>query len=79
MDTALNRVPALEAQKKIWCSRTPMNRLGNVDELNNVAVFLASDASTFMTGSDLVIDVSLQSALTQKYQTNISQGGYCCW
>lgn len=58
MDTALNRVPALEAQKKIWCSRTPMNRLGNVDELNNIAVFLASDASTFMTGSDLVIDVS---------------------
>lgn len=56
MDTALNRVPALEAQKKLWCSRTPMNRLGNVDELNNIAVFLASDASTFMTGSDLVID-----------------------
>lgn len=58
LDTALNRVPALEAQKKMWCSRTPMNRLGNVDELNNTAVFLASDASTFMTGSDLVIDVS---------------------
>ncbi|KAF8464367.1 hypothetical protein BDZ91DRAFT_729703 [Kalaharituber pfeilii] len=56
MDTALNRVPALEAQKKLWCSRTPMNRLGNVDELNNIAVFLASDASTFMTGSDLIID-----------------------
>jgi len=34
-----------------------MNRLGNVDELNNLAVFLASDASTYMTGSDLVIDV----------------------
>lgn len=59
MDTALNRVPALEAQKKIWCSRTPMNRLGDVNELNGLAVFLASDASTFMTGSDCVIDVSL--------------------
>jgi len=56
MDTALNRVPALEAQKVIWKSRTPQDRLGNVDELNNTAVFLASDASTFMTGSDLVID-----------------------
>ena len=54
----MNRVPALEAQKTIWCSRTPMNRLGNVDELNNLAVFLASDGSTFMTGSDVVIDVS---------------------
>jgi len=58
MDTALNRVPALDAQKKMWCSRTPMNRLGNVDELNNTAIFLASDASTFMTGSDIVVDVS---------------------
>lgn len=57
MDTALNRVPTLRAHKELWCSRTPMNRLGNVDELNNLAVFLASDASTYMTGSDLVIDV----------------------
>ncbi|KAF8246778.1 NAD(P)-binding protein [Wilcoxina mikolae CBS 423.85] len=56
MDTALNRVPALDAQKQMWKDRTPMNRLGNVDELNNLAVFLASDASTYMTGSDLLID-----------------------
>lgn len=59
MDTALNRVPALDAQKKLWKERTPMGRLGEVDELNNLAVFLASDASSFMTGSDLICDVSL--------------------
>jgi NAD(P)-dependent dehydrogenase (short-subunit alcohol dehydrogenase family) len=58
MDTALNRVPALDAQKKLWTERTPMSRLGGVDELNNLAVFLASDASTYMTGSDIIIDVS---------------------
>lgn len=34
-----------------------MERLGNENELNSLAVYLASDASTFMTGSDLVIDV----------------------
>lgn len=50
MDTALNRVPALEAQKKIWRGLTPQNRLGNVDELNGLCVFLASDSSSFMTG-----------------------------
>ncbi|KAI5798609.1 hypothetical protein FPQ18DRAFT_302678 [Pyronema domesticum] len=33
-----------------------MGRLGNFDELNNLAVFLASDASTYMTGSDLLCD-----------------------
>lgn len=56
MDTALNRVPALEAQKKIWRSLTPQNRLGAVDDLNGLAVFLASDASAFMTGADLKCD-----------------------
>jgi NAD(P)-dependent dehydrogenase (short-subunit alcohol dehydrogenase family) len=56
MDTALNRVPALDAQKKIWTDLTPQRRLGAVDELNNLAVFLASDASAFMTGSNLLID-----------------------
>ncbi|KAF2494513.1 NAD(P)-binding protein [Lophium mytilinum] len=56
MDTALNRVPALDAQKKIWIDQTPQRRLGNVDELNNLAVFLASDASSYMTGANCIID-----------------------
>lgn len=56
MDTALNRVPALEAQKKIWKSLTPQDRLGGVDELNGLCVFLASDSSSFMTGSNCIID-----------------------
>lgn len=56
MDTALNRVPALEAQKKIWKSLTPQDRLGNVDELNGLCVFLASDSSSFMTGTNVLID-----------------------
>lgn len=56
MDTALNRVPALEAQKKIWRSLTPQDRLGAVDDLNGLAVFLASDASAFMTGANVLID-----------------------
>lgn len=56
MDTALNRVPALDAQKAIWIRRTPQQRLGAVNDLNGLAVFLASDASSFMTGSDVLID-----------------------
>lgn len=46
MDTALNRVPALDARKVMWNERTPMGRLGNVDELNKLAIFLVSDEST---------------------------------
>jgi len=56
MDTALNNVPALDAQKVIWKSLTPQNRLGAVDDLNGLAVFLGSDASGFMTGSNVIID-----------------------
>lgn len=56
MDTALNRVPALEAQKKIWVANTPQKRLGAVDDLNCLAVYLASPASAFMTGNNCLID-----------------------
>ncbi len=56
MDTELNKVPALDAQKSIWKSLTPQQRLGGVQELNGLCVFLASDSSAFMTGSNIIID-----------------------
>ncbi|KAM0723535.1 hypothetical protein Q7P37_000522 [Cladosporium fusiforme] len=56
MDTALNRVPALDAQKRIWIDQTPQKRLGSVDDLNNLAVYLASSGSAFMTGNNCLID-----------------------
>ena len=37
---------------------TPMGRLGRPDELNGLAVFLASDASGFVTGAEILADVS---------------------
>jgi NAD(P)-dependent dehydrogenase (short-subunit alcohol dehydrogenase family) len=63
MDTALNRVPALDAQKRIWVDNTPQKRLGNVDELNNLAVFLSSEGSSYMTGSNVLIGMSSFSLL----------------
>jgi NAD(P)-dependent dehydrogenase (short-subunit alcohol dehydrogenase family) len=36
--------------------RTPMGRFGQPEELVSAALFLASDASGFMTGSSLVVD-----------------------
>ncbi|KAI5199615.1 NAD(P)-binding protein [Aureobasidium subglaciale] len=56
MDTALNRVPALDAQKRIWMDNTPQKRLGAVDDLNNLAVYLASPGSSYMTGNNCLID-----------------------
>ncbi len=39
-----------------WLSSTPMGRLGEPTEVAAVAVFLASPASSFMTGSNVVVD-----------------------
>ena len=36
--------------------RTPMRRWGEADDFAGPAVFLASDASAFMTGAELVVD-----------------------
>jgi NAD(P)-dependent dehydrogenase (short-subunit alcohol dehydrogenase family) len=36
--------------------RTPMGRFGSTDELVGAAVYLSSDASSFVTGQTLVVD-----------------------
>jgi len=39
-----------------WLERTPMGRMAEVTDLQGTVVFLASEVSDFMTGSDLIID-----------------------
>ncbi|MEO1666490.1 MAG: glucose 1-dehydrogenase [Chloroflexota bacterium] len=39
-----------------WMRLTPMATMGKVTDLQGAAVFLASQASDFMTGADMVID-----------------------
>ena len=42
--------------REAWLSSTPMGRMGEPSEIASVAVFLASAGSSFMTGSNVIVD-----------------------
>ena len=42
--------------QRTWESFTPMGRMGEPEDPAGAIVFLASDASRFMTGSEIRID-----------------------
>ena len=55
--TALNEKLLDESERgREFLTRTPMGRFGAVEELAGAAVFLASDAASYVTGEVLVVD-----------------------
>jgi NAD(P)-dependent dehydrogenase (short-subunit alcohol dehydrogenase family) len=46
----------IEQAKEILNQMTPLGRIGTPEDIANMIVFLASDASTFCTGAEFVVD-----------------------
>jgi len=46
----------MAASSKAFMAKIPMHRMGKPDEIGTVALFLASDMSAYMTGSQIVVD-----------------------
>ncbi len=47
---------ALKKQTEAFLAKIPMRRMGEPDEIGKVALFLASDLSSYMTGEQIVVD-----------------------
>jgi gluconate 5-dehydrogenase len=62
--TELNEKLVADAQFSAWLTgRTPNRRWGNVEELAGAAVFLASDAASFVNGHILYVDGGVTATL----------------
>jgi len=46
----------MRASTEAFMAKIPMHRMGEADEIGMVALFLASDMSSYMTGSQIVVD-----------------------
>ncbi len=62
--TELNQALVADPAFSAWLTgRTPAGRWGNVEELGGAAVFLASDASSFVSGHILYVDGGITASL----------------
>ena len=62
--TEMNKALVENEEFSAWlCKRTPAGRWGQVDELNGAAIFLASDASSFINGQVIYVDGGMTSCV----------------
>ncbi|KAI0097686.1 hypothetical protein GGR51DRAFT_461979 [Nemania sp. FL0031] len=57
MDTQImGNIDGLDKAKNMWLSRIPMGRMGGREELSGALILLASNAGSYITGTDIMVD-----------------------
>ena len=55
IDTAMTQALSEDVRKE-WCQKIPLRRGGTVEDIANVATFLASDLASYVTGQVIQVD-----------------------
>lgn len=56
VQTAANEGEEMEKLSKGWIKDIPLHRIAKPEEFRGTAVYIASDASSYLTGSQIVVD-----------------------
>jgi len=56
IQTAANEGEEMQELAKGWIEDIPLHRIAKPEEFRGTAVYMASDASSYMTGSQVVVD-----------------------
>ena len=56
IQTPANQGEEMEELSQEWVGKIPLGRVAKPDEFRGTAVWMASDASSYLTGSDIIVD-----------------------